>query len=62
MIDQGKKGYCAAATLARVLQHYGYVVDQHALAELAETEGQASEGYTRWDASKKYYSCHATRL
>ena len=44
MIDQGKKGYCAAATLARVLQYYGYVVDQHALAELAETEGQASKG------------------
>ena len=44
MIDQGKKGYCAAATLARVLQYYGYAVDQHALAELAETEGQASEG------------------
>lgn len=43
MIDQGKKGYCAAATLARVLQYYGYAVDQHALAELAETEGQASE-------------------
>ena len=48
MIDQGKKGYCAAATLARVLQYYGYVVDQHALAELAETEGQASECTRRY--------------
>lgn len=40
MVSQGEKGYCAAATLARVLQHYGFFVDQHALADLAETEGQ----------------------
>lgn len=52
MIDQGKKGYCAAATLARVLQYYGYAVDQHALAELAETEGQASE-YARGGTHRK---------
>lgn len=42
MIDQGKKGYCAVATLARVLQFYGYPVDMHAMAELAETEAQAN--------------------
>ena len=52
MIDQGKKGYCAAATLARVLQYYGYAVDQHALAELAKTEGQASK-YARGGTYKK---------
>ncbi len=40
MIDQGKKGYCAAATLARVLQFYGYPIDMHAMADLAETEGR----------------------
>lgn len=40
MIDQGEKGYCAAASLARVLQFYGYPVDMHAMAELAETEAQ----------------------
>lgn len=40
MIDQGRKGYCAAASLARVLQFYGYAVDQHSMAELAETEAQ----------------------
>lgn len=43
MIDQGKKGYCAAATLARVLQFYGYPVDMHAMADLAETESQATQ-------------------
>ncbi|RPG86771.1 MAG: hypothetical protein CBC33_001615 [Coraliomargarita sp. TMED73] len=46
MIDQGEKGYCAAATLARVLQFYGYPIDMHALADLAETEGR---GGTRRD-------------
>lgn len=43
MIDQGDKGYCAAATLARVLQYYGYSVDQHAMAALAETEAKLTE-------------------
>ena len=38
MVDQGDKGYCAAATLARVLQYYGYSVDMHAMADLAKTE------------------------
>ena len=38
MIDQGDKGYCAAATLARVLQYYGYSVDMYSLANLAKTE------------------------
>lgn len=42
MIDQGEKGYCAAATLARVLQYYGYSVDVHAMADLADTEAQVS--------------------
>ncbi|MGF1482945.1 MAG: C39 family peptidase [Opitutales bacterium] len=38
MIDQGEKGYCAAATVARTLQHYGYAVDMHSLAKLADTD------------------------
>lgn len=40
MISQGEKGYCAAATLARVINFYGYPVDMHAIAELAKTEGE----------------------
>lgn len=38
MISQGDKGYCAAATIARVLQYYGYQVDMHQMASLADTE------------------------
>ncbi|MBC2595077.1 C39 family peptidase [Ruficoccus amylovorans] len=38
MISQGEKGYCVAATLARVLSYYGYPVDMYSVAKLAETE------------------------
>lgn len=38
MISQGDKGYCAAATLARVLQYYGYQVDMYQMATLASTD------------------------
>jgi hypothetical protein len=38
MISQGDKGYCVAATLARVLSYYGYPVDMYAVAKLTETE------------------------
>lgn len=37
MISQGDKGYCAPASLARILQYYGYPVSMHSLSELAET-------------------------
>lgn len=44
MICQGDKGYCATASLARILQYYGYPVSLHSLSELAETS--ATEGTT----------------
>ena len=37
MVDQGKKGYCAVASAARVYQYYGLEVDQHELAQIAGT-------------------------
>ncbi|MCX7818935.1 MAG: cysteine peptidase family C39 domain-containing protein [Kiritimatiellae bacterium] len=33
MVDQGEKGYCAAAAGERVLEYYGGDVDQHELAQ-----------------------------
>jgi len=51
MIDQGNRGYCASATLARVFQYYGYPVDMHQLADLAETEAQ----YTANDRRETSY-------
>ena len=43
MVDQGQKGYCAAAASERILRYYGLAVDQHQIAQLAET---AAEGGT----------------
>jgi hypothetical protein len=37
MIDQGQKGYCAVASIARVASYYGLSADQHEIAQLANT-------------------------
>ncbi len=40
MIDQGDKGYCVAATVARVMQFYGLEADQHHIAQIANTSSE----------------------
>lgn len=40
MVDQGQKGYCVAAAVARVLQFYGIESDQHELAQLINTSSE----------------------
>jgi hypothetical protein len=44
MVNQGEKGYCAAAAAERILSYYGTDVDQHELAQrmLMQTGGGAS--------------------
>ena len=42
MVDQGQKGYCVVATAERVMRYYGVGVDEHELAELANSS--ASQG------------------
>lgn len=37
MVDQGQKGYCVVASIERVARYYGLKVDQHELAQLADT-------------------------
>ena len=47
MVDQGEKGYCAAASAERLLRYYGRAVDQHQIAQLADTaakEGTSLDG------------------
>ncbi|MGN0837050.1 MAG: hypothetical protein ACI4OS_06370 [Akkermansia sp.] len=40
MVDQGEKGYCVPATLARMFGYYGMSgIDQHAMAALCESGG-----------------------
>ncbi len=43
MVDQGQKGYCAAASAERVLRYYGLDIDEHQIAEAA---GTSAEGGT----------------
>jgi hypothetical protein len=38
MVDQGQKGYCAAATAERILRYYGVNVTQHVIAQLTGTD------------------------
>ena len=40
MVDQGMKGYCAAATSERVLKYYGIEVDEHEIAQAAGTSAE----------------------
>ncbi|MEQ1748666.1 MAG: hypothetical protein ABL974_04550 [Prosthecobacter sp.] len=37
MVDQGPKGYCAVATAERVFTYYDIPVDQHEMAQEADT-------------------------
>lgn len=50
MVDQGPKGYCAAAASERVLRFFGQEVDQHQVAQIANT---TSGGGTSSDDLKK---------
>ena len=38
MVDQGQKGYCAVATAERLLRFYQLQVDQHEIAQIADTQ------------------------
>ena len=42
MVDQGAKGYCVVATAERVMRYYGVRVDEHELAQIANSD--ASKG------------------
>lgn len=41
MVDQGPKGYCAVAVTERVLRYYGQEINQHVMAELADSEASS---------------------
>jgi uncharacterized protein YvpB len=38
MVDQGQKGYCVVASVERVMRYFGATVDQHELAQIANTK------------------------
>jgi len=50
MVDQGQKGYCAAAVSERVLRYYGNRIDEH---EIAQQAGTTAGGGTSTDAMRE---------
>ncbi len=40
MVDQGQKGYCVVATASRVFQYYDINVDQHEMAQIADSSAE----------------------
>lgn len=53
MVDQGEKGYCTVATMERVFRYYGIDVDEHLIAQEAQT--RAGGGTSIYEA------CEAAR-
>lgn len=54
MVDQGTKGYCVVATVERVARYYGIEIDQHEMAQLANTSGNGgTSGKEMEDAFKR---------
>jgi len=53
MVDQGDKGYCVVATVERVARYYGLQVDQHELAQVANTDRYGTSGTDMEEAFKK---------
>ena len=53
MVDQGQKGYCVVASVERVARYYGLDVDQHELAQIANTDNSGTSGDDMEKAFKK---------
>jgi hypothetical protein len=53
MVDQGDKGYCVVASVERVLRYYGASVDQHELAQIANSDATAGTSMDAMLASLK---------
>lgn len=53
MVDQGQKGYCAVATAERVARYYGLDVDQHEMAQLAQTSDSGTSLSAMEEALKR---------
>jgi hypothetical protein len=53
MASQGEKGYCVVASVERVLRYYGTTVDQHELAQVANSDAIAGTSMDAMLASLK---------
>ena len=63
MVDQGDKGYCAAAVMARVMGYYGLDFDMHQAAQIAGTKSTGGTGGANMiDALKRISQKSSMRL
>ncbi|MBT8044790.1 MAG: C39 family peptidase [Verrucomicrobiae bacterium] len=63
MVDQGRKGYCAVASAERVFRYYGLQVDQHAMAQIAQSSARGGTNPDKMvDALKRVAGRTKTRL
>ncbi|MCH7226959.1 hypothetical protein [Haloferula sp. A504] len=63
MVDQGRKGYCAVASAERVFRYYGMPIDQHAMAQIAQSSAAGGTNPVRMiDALKRVTGQTRTRL
>ena len=53
MVDQGQKGYCVVASIERVGRYYGLSVDQHEMAQVADTTEDGTSSAVMEKAFKK---------
>ena len=53
MVDQGQKGYCVVSSIERVGLYFGLNVDQHELAQVAETDERGTTSEDMENAFKK---------
>ena len=54
MVDQGRKGYCVVVSCERLFRFYGMQVDQHELAQMAESSAADGTNYEKMiDALRK---------
>ncbi len=58
MVNQGRKGYCAVASAARVYQYYGLETSQHELAQIAGTGPHSGTSLGEMVASLKKVTRH----
>lgn len=45
MVDQGDKGYCAVATMERLIRYYGGTTSQHELAQLFNSDARGGTSF-----------------
>ena len=63
MVDQGEKGYCAAAVMARVMGYFGLDFDMHQAAQVAGTKSSGgTQGSSMIDALKRISQKNSMRL